>query len=233
MIPDIGFVREAFRSYNARIFGGELPEPRFAVTAARTFRGKLVYRRRRRGLKMENHDFELRISRLFDLPEREWEDVVIHEMIHLHIAHKGIADTSPHGKVFRKLMADINSRHSRRITISARSEGGEDDSDSRIRGHYLCLGRLRDGRIAVAPVARTRVMELWSEMARIPGVEKVGWVGTTDPWFNRLPRVMKPKLYLVEEEELRLHLAGSLELVRSGNSVRAVSTRKSPDELLP
>ena len=59
------------------------------------------------------------------------------------------------------------------------------------------------------------------------------WVGSTDPWFNRFPRVIKTKLYLTSATELLPHLKGGLLLGRDGNTVRVVSQRCSPDELLP
>ena len=77
----------------------------------------------------------MRISLDFDLPQEEWEDVVIHEMIHLHIAHHDIKDSSSHGPKFRAMMADINRRHGRRICVTARSTKEELDKDKRVRGH--------------------------------------------------------------------------------------------------
>ena len=46
------------------------------------------------------YDFKLRINKRIDLPEQEIEDIIIHEMIHYHIAYNGIKDTSTHGRVF-------------------------------------------------------------------------------------------------------------------------------------
>ncbi len=68
MIPDLTFVIATFNRFNTQIFGGTLPVPRFCLTYARTFHGKLVYKWRRHLLKKECYDFEMRISRDFDLP---------------------------------------------------------------------------------------------------------------------------------------------------------------------
>ncbi len=104
MTPDLTFVTETFRKFNLLIFSTGLPLPKICLTHARTFRGKLVYRRRISPLGSTTSDFELRISADYDAPEEDWEDVVIHEMIHLYIAFNGIKDSSSHGPVFRKMM---------------------------------------------------------------------------------------------------------------------------------
>lgn len=233
MLPDRRFVVETFNTFNLSIFNSELPLPSISLTRARTFRGKLTYRKKRNmSGRMECYDFEIRISTLFNLERKEWEDVVIHEMIHYYIAFKGIPDTSSHGAAFRKMMHAINRQHKRGITISSRSTENE-NADSRLRAHYVCLAKFSDGRLGVAPVAKTRIFELWNVFLSFPDVVSMKWVGVIDPWFNRFPRVMTPKLYLAKKEELEPHLKGGVLLERDGNVVRPVSRRCYPDELLP
>ena len=233
MIPDLTFVANSFDTFNTLIFGGKLPAPRFTLTKARTFHGKLVYRWKYGYLKKVYYDFEMRISVGFDFPAEEWEDVVIHEMIHLYIAHNGIKDTSSHGPVFRNKMAEINRDFNRHITVSGKSTPEQKDADKRIRGHYLCIAKFSDGRLGVAPAAKTRIFELWDIARYFPQAVSHRWIGSTDPWFNRFPRVMKPKLYLTTEAELLPHLKGAVLLVKEGNIIKVVSQRCSPDELLP
>lgn len=233
MIPNLNFVKETFTRFNTEIFGSQLPEPRFRLTHARSFRGKLVYRWRRVLLKKECYDFEIRISMDFDSPRPEWEDVVIHEMIHLLIASKGLNDSSSHGPVFRRLMTDINARHGRHITISTRTSKEEADNDTRIRGHVVCVARFRDGRFGVAPVARSRIAQLWDAFPAFPQVEAIRWLGTTDPWFNRFPRVIKQKLYLATREDLLAHLKGAVEYERDGCFLRPLHRGLPPEALLP
>ena len=181
----------------------------------------------------KTHDYEMRLSTGFDLPQKEWEDVVIHEMIHLYIVVKKIKDTSSHGQAFRRLMAEINHRHGRNIVVSARSTEEQLDADKRIRGHYMCIAKFSDGRLGVAPVTKTRIFSLWDDFQNFPNVVSIKWIGSTDPWFNRFPRVMKAKLYVAKREELLPHLKGAVLLERTGNTIRAVSKRCYPDELLP
>lgn len=233
MIPSLSFIKEAFSRFNISIFNSELPTPKFALTKARTFRGKLVYSWKSRLGRRVYSDFEIRLSISFYLRQEEWEDVVIHEMIHYYITYKRLKDTSSHGPLFRKMMHAINTTHGRNISISTRSTDEQREPDRQVRAHYLCLGRLSDGRLGVAPVAKTRLHELWERMPTIPGVEAVKWVGAIDPWFNRFPRVMTPKLYLSSDEEALPHLKGGVILEKSGNVIRPAGRRFAPEELLP
>lgn len=232
MVPDLIFVKQSFAHFNTLIFGSELPEPKFALTKARSFRGKLVYRCKNVFGRKKCFDFEMRISVLFNLEKEEWEDVVIHEMIHYYIAFKHLNDASSHGPLFRKIMNHINDRHQRNITVSTKSTDAQ-RADNHVRGHYLCLAKFNDGRLGVAPVAKTRLFDLWNALGRIDGVVATKWVGAIDPWFNRFPRVMKPKLYISTVEEVLPHLKGAVTLERDGFVIKAVSRRCSPDELLP
>ena len=233
MVPDLIFVAEAFRRFNAEIFRSSLPVPRFALTRARRFQGKLVYRRERTLSGMRCHDFEMRIRTEFNLATEEWEDVVIHEMIHLYVAVEGLADSGPHGHVFRSLMTEINGRHGRKVTVSGHATDEQRDTGHRVTGHFVCLTRFSDGRLGLATVAKTRLFELWDSLGRFPGVVAMRWVGTSDPWFSRYPKALKARLYIVAEEEVTPHLKGAVLFERTGNAIKCVSRRCSPDELLP
>ena len=236
MVPDLSFLRNTFLKYNDLIFRGELPMPKLSLTKANTFRGKLCYRINRKFLKTKYEDFDLRLSLNFDLDPSEWEDVVIHEMIHLYIAHAGIKDTSSHGRQFRKLMHDINKEFGRNIVISTKSNPlsrvGKPINQS-VKAHFICVARFKDGRLGVAPVAKTRIFDLWDRFPYFPNLLRLRWIGTTDIWFNNLPKVLVPKFYLMEEEILKDHLRGARFLERKGKIIKVENRRVSPDDIIP
>ncbi len=233
MVPSLPFIVSSFHKFNTSVFSSRLPVPKFTLTKARTFQGKLVYRRKNTSGGVKCYDFEIRISTLFDLGLREWEDVIVHEMIHLHVAFSGLRDSSSHGPVFRKIMADINRCHGRNITVSGHATEAQRDADRQVRAHYLCVAKFSDGRLALAPVAKSRIFELWDAFRGFPALMSMKWIGSVDPWFNRFPRVMRPKLYATSEAELKPHLKGGVLLERDGGVVRPVNRRCYPDELLP
>jgi len=117
MIPTVAYLQQRFAEYNTQIFGGELPPIEITLTKAKRFEGKYVYGIKRGLFVQKVVGRKIVISICRDLPEREVDDTLIHEMIHYYIHHKGLKDTSPHGKIFKKMMMDINIRWGRNLTI--------------------------------------------------------------------------------------------------------------------
>ena len=211
MTPTVEYLEERFDTFNRMCFDGALPRIPIKLSRARTFVGRLVYRPVRdwRGRVVRREDFVLRISTCFDLPEAEVEDTLIHEMIHYWIAWKGIQDTSTHGKVFRAKMKEINELHGRHLTISHKSTPEEQDCDTRVRDHWLCVSQLADGRTALTVVAKPRIARIKRAFRWSPTVRSQTWYHSRDPWFNRFPRCRSPKLFPVDPAVLQPHLDGA------------------------
>ena len=82
MKATIEFVEKKFDGFNRQIFGGKLPKIPVVLSDAKTFLGQCVYRTRRKpNGSVEKYDFKLRINTRLDLPERELEDIIIHEIL--------------------------------------------------------------------------------------------------------------------------------------------------------
>lgn len=119
MALTIDILHAWFRQFNADYFGDELPVPRIALSKARTRLGTMSYRRVRKLLRWTYTDFTIRISTYYECSEREYQETLLHEMIHYYIAYKNISDTSSHGKVFRQIMQQLNNEHGWNITITS------------------------------------------------------------------------------------------------------------------
>ena len=121
MLVTLPFIEDRFREYNVLMFGGALPPLPIKLGRARTRLGSLGYSYRRRLLvKREMYNFHMRFSTYYDLPQEVWENVIIHEMIHYHLAITGQQDGTPHGKNFRRMMDEINTKYGRHLTVSIR-----------------------------------------------------------------------------------------------------------------
>ncbi len=214
MIPTIEYIEQKFREYNAAIFNSELVPLPIKLSRARTFVGITSYKRKRKLLGGERkYDFSLRFSTCFDLTESEWDDVIIHEMIHYYIGSRQIRDTSAHGAVFRKMMTDINLRFHRNITISMRkahlASTGQTTSPV-----YFCVIRLRDGRTGVISVAKTRIFEIHRRIAMLVSAESIKWYVSRDEYFARFRRRRSLRtISIAPAEELQRHLANCRPLV--------------------
>ena len=209
MTATIPFIQETFDRFNALCFEGELPAVPIVLTKAGTFLGKLEYKSRCGffGMVPSHYGFRLKISTGFDLSESELEDVVIHEMIHYYIAYRNLRDTSAHGRTFRRIMEDINSRFGRHITVRHRAEP---QRNLVRRSHNVCVSTFEDGKLGVTVCASAWVPKLERLLPLHYRVAKMEWFESRDPFFNRFPRAHTPKIYRVTKEELAEHLPDSV-----------------------
>lgn len=202
------------------VFGGELPPIDITLSKARGFEGKYVYGRRVGLLAKKIVGRKIVISTYRDLPEREVEDTLIHEMIHYYIHHKGLKDTSPHGRIFKKMMVEINMRWGRNITISKRLKADDIVVDEKVKPHFICVSTFRDGHRGITVCAKTRIFEIHRILTNAQTIAQVEWWGSTDPFFNRFPNSQSAKVYKIVEAELEEHLRGAVPLVCDGQIIK-------------
>jgi len=225
MKATLPFVLETFEKFNALCFEGSLPPIPVKLTAAGTFLGKVTYvgRRNLLGRVSKYENYTMRISTLFDLPAKELEDVVIHEMIHYYIALKGIRDTSVHGTVFRSMMENINSRFGRNISVRHNAASSQVSAKTeQIRANWLCVTQLENGEWGVTSCAKTRIFELYRALPKYFRLKSMAWYGSFDPFFNRFPRSQKPSIYKISREELDKHLSDAQPLQCDGRRIHPV-----------
>lgn len=220
MRPTITFLQKRFDRFNRLCFGGCLPTPCLRLTTARTFGGRLSYTVRNRPFHTRRFSSPvISISTLRDFSESEYEDILLHEMIHLYILAKNIKDTSPHGEKFRAMMDQINSQYGRHITVSLRVTEKTGSQDTRLRRHLICVSQLRSGHTGITLSAQTCIFRLWREIGSLPQVEKTAWYVSADPYFNRFPHSHTLKIYKAEPEELAAHLATAQRLYNDGKEI--------------
>lgn len=223
MVPTLDYIESKFHEFNTLIFNGALKPLPLRLSSARTFLGQLRYRRRRKWLGgWVYEDFQLVISAHKDLEERLLEDTIIHEMIHYYILFNQLQDTTAHGKIFRQIRDDINKRFGRNVTISHKVSDEEMSRDTDRRKHLLCVSRFSDGRVGVTLAAESRVFMLWRALAAFPGIVECRWYVTYNSFFNRFRRSLKPKIYLVDKDELERNIFDATPLVLDGRTIKCV-----------
>lgn len=220
MRPTIEYIRQKFNEYNTMIFEGKLEQLPFKLSRARTFLGQIAFKRRKNpDGTCHYHDFIFRISCLIDRPEHIIEDTIIHEMIHYYILSSQIQDTSSHGRVFRKIMNDINRRFNRNITITHVKTEEDKDNDTQTRQHLLCVIKLDNGNTGLLVASHTRLFQLWDALYRARGLTEWTWYMSYNPFFNRFSRSQSLKIYHVEEDTLKQNLEDARELIREGDTI--------------
>lgn len=216
----LAYLKEKFEELNKLCFDGSLPTVDIRLSKTRTYLGQLGYKRKRSLFgKTKNYDFILRISTRLEQSEEEVIDTLLHEMIHLCIASRQLKDTSMHGQLFRKMMNDLNSRFGRHITISHRRTKAEQNLDMQRRQHLICISTMTSGEQGITIAARSRLIRLWDLLPTIPEIKSVEWYVTYDPFFNRFPRALTPKVYHIAHADLEFHLKDARRLVRKDGMI--------------
>ncbi|MDE5924655.1 MAG: SprT-like domain-containing protein [Muribaculaceae bacterium] len=222
MIPTKEYVERKFDEFNRLCFDGKLSRLPVVMSRGRSALGKLSFMRRRNPDGSEVYSgFTLRISTRYDLDERLVEDTIIHEMIHYHILSHGLRDTSPHGPIFRNIMADINRRHGRNIEITHRRTESEMAADTERRLHILLVAKFNDRKVCVTAFSRSAsvLLPIWDTLGRVVGLSDYRWVVSADAYFNRLPRSRSLKFYRLPLDELRRRLTAVNPIIRDGRTL--------------
>lgn len=205
MTLSVDCIQERVTHFNRLIFRGELPPIPVKLVRARTFLGKLQYRRTKkpfaRGYTYSGFLMKISVSHEFD--EALLDNVVVHEMIHYYIAYNGIKDNSAHGEMFRRMMNEINARYGLQIRISHRFTPSERQQDLRVREHVVCVSRMDSGEYGITVCSRTCAPKIKRELSRYFRLVDMRWYVTTSPFFNKYPHSRSAKIYKITEEELR------------------------------
>ena len=98
-----------FTKYNNEFFGGILPYPEFKIRKSYFTLGYFSC----------NYDDDytmyncvLEISNRYDYTEEQLRDIIVHEMIHYYLVFVGKDMRCNHGKEFKKMSKDFNSKYS-------------------------------------------------------------------------------------------------------------------------
>ena len=214
MTATLPFVTDRFDRFNKLCFEGALPPLPISIGRSRSCLGQIRYKRVPRAFrKPVLTDFRMIISSMFDLPEEELEDVVIHEMIHYHILLNGIKDTSTHGKVFREIMEGINARFGRHITVTHRLTAAQREQivDNRKKVHLVAAVDFSDGRTGIKVLPRTgpSAGRYVRTVRRAPGVSGVRLYLTENVFFNRFPVSGAFRVHFLSPDERSAALEGS------------------------
>ena len=206
--------KEKFKHFNKICFKDNLPEVPINLTKATTFLGRMCYKKEHRPGRTPIHrDFQIRLSTSFDLPESEWDSVIVHEMIHLYIASSNLKDTSTHGRLFRQMMEELNARHGLHIVISHRQAPGTlSPRLSRKRIHYICVSTFPDGQKGITVCSVEMAPRINRGLPQVYKIASKKWYVSDDIFFNRYPHSRLPRIYKISPEDLDEHLVSAVPL---------------------
>ena len=206
MVATIRFVEDTFTYFNDMCFGGALPPVQISLVKASTFLGKMEYRTRHTLFGSSVVSYRMKISVNFDLPQEELEDVVIHEMIHYHIAFNRLKDSSVHGRIFRDMMERINTDYGRHLTV--RHKCPHDAPARHHDSHWVCVSLFENGCYGVTVCSEQMAARLRTGLKRYFPLKSTVWYRSNDPFWDRFPRARTPRIYKITLQEIKDHLNG-------------------------
>ena len=101
----------SFCLYNEKYFEGKLPTPLFDLLHSYRTCGYFQYSYRQVWFCKELYDFKIMITDYYDFTERQFTDIMVHEMIHYYLAYFGLDKRCRHGKEFKKMAERLNGQY--------------------------------------------------------------------------------------------------------------------------
>lgn len=190
VVIDEAWLHASFDSFNRLYFDNALPCPRLSLSQSRTRLGSMSCKRKLTWKGYRPCRYAIHVSTYYNQTERQYQNVLLHEMIHYYIAYKGIADTSPHGKVFRQMMKNLNEKYGWEISVSSRMSQAKSASVQSSATPRLILLLEVQGRghfVSVVNPKYASVLE--HELQRLAEVKQHAWYQSTDAYFDSFPVV--------------------------------------------
>ena len=216
MRPSLEYIKEKFEYYNNLCFEGKLPMPPIRLNMRYGQMGVTKWKTiEESDGTTNNYDISIEISIRRSLPEEEYIDTIVHEMIHYYIAYNNIKDDSPHGTMFMRKMQEITNTYGVKITLAFNpAEEYLVNSISRIR--YVCIVEFEDGKMGLAVVAKNKIFQLWEQMSRLEGLKNIRWYVSNRAIFGQFPVVVSPSVVVIDSDKIHHYLSGARELENNG-----------------
>lgn len=190
VVIDETWLHASFDTFNRLYFNNALPCPRLSLSQSRTRLGSMSCKHKLTWKGYRPCRYAIHVSTYYNQTERQYQNVLLHEMIHYYIAYKGIVDTSPHGKVFRQMMKNLNEKYGWEISVSSRMSERKSacvQSSATPRLILLLEVQGRGHFVSVVNPKYAAVME--HELQRLVEVKQHAWYQSTDAYFDSFPVV--------------------------------------------
>ena len=104
----LNYIERAFNKYNAIYFNNELKRPIFELFKSKTTLGQFCVKNAHYARFGGVPTIKIRISNYYNREEKDFDNTIIHEMIHQWVHQNNIKDTSSHGKYWLCVARRIN-----------------------------------------------------------------------------------------------------------------------------
>lgn len=181
----LDIIREKFDLFNDSYFNSELPRIEFKITKEKRRFGFFEYARRYDVMSNKYIEVPVRIgiSSYYDMPEKSFDETLIHEMIHYYIAHKRIKDNNQHGHYFMMYASRISAASGYDITRYGSSEGmALNSTDS--KDYFIMKFKYR-GTQYFSRISRSRIGTSDEIKSAFKGVTNISFYKSNDVKLDR------------------------------------------------
>ncbi|MDE6670391.1 MAG: SprT-like domain-containing protein [Muribaculaceae bacterium] len=218
MRPTLEYLYTKFDYFNKLCFYGQLQRPIIQLSTRKGALGRTCCETDRDSGKKT---VWIEISVRQNLPEEEYIDTLLHEMIHYYIQTNNLRDDAAHGSLFKAEMNRITATYGLRITIEyAPSE--EELVNTISRWRYVCIATFNDGHKAVAVVAKNKLFYFWEVISSLPDLSVAEWYISDRAIFEQYPLSSHLRLFPIESVKIPLYLTGAKPLKKVGNIIQVV-----------
>jgi hypothetical protein len=118
MIADFNTMPTMFSDCNRKYFNQELPMPKFDTINKTSILARFEYRKNNGKDKAKNplKYKKLMFSDCFDFDEKDFTEIMVHEMIHYYLYYIGEDVRLKHGKSFKKMARQLNHAYGLHVT---------------------------------------------------------------------------------------------------------------------
>ena len=196
MTLTISYISEKFEKYNNLYFNGSLKTPKFKISNSKRALGTLSISRRLNFYGGYTKEHTISISKYYDRTEKQYDNTLIHEMIHLYISQNDIIDNGSHGRRFKAECARINKYGwdlSRTTDISGwkLSEEAQKRLDNKLSNatYEIIVYQMydTDNTQFIFKVAKGKELTYLNHLKYICKVAKVKYFKSNDNIFESLP----------------------------------------------
>ena len=115
MVANLINIAESFNKCNVAYFEGKLPIPQFGLLHSYRTCGFFEYTKGG-WLDKTLYDPKISITDYYDFTEKQFRDILCHEMIHYYLAYFGEDRGCHHGKKFKNMVDRLNRKYGLHIT---------------------------------------------------------------------------------------------------------------------
>lgn len=179
-----------FDTFNLSYFEGSLPRPKLSLSRSRTRLGSMSCRRKMTWRGVRFTDFAIHISNYYDQSERDFQNVLLHEMIHYAIAYKGLKDTAPHGVVFKGMMEKLNKTYGWNIQVMCKTKNMQVAEANKKERDFLVLAlTLTTDEQMLSVINPQYAQNIEKHLMGIREVRDFAWFVSRDEYFRAFPQV--------------------------------------------